>query len=292
LNNNLEEKYQNRRLLSTYFSVVIINMLVLFIIGVLGAFLVSSQKIADYFKEQIVLTIYFKDKTKKIEIHQIQKSIQFQEATKYVSYTSKEDAAKIYAQEIGEEFIEFLGYNPLLSSLDIYFNANFVKPHILKELTDTFVQYPFVSEVQYDQPLVKILDKNINKIGYWMLISSLTFVLIAILLIDNSIRLSVFSKRFEIKTMQLVGATKAFIQIPFIIKYLKLGLISSVIAVILLFVLFNIIQNNFSELETFQDSFSIFLILASTFTFGMLIIFSSTYFATKKYLKLKTDEIY
>ncbi len=289
---NFEEKYQRRKLLSTYISVVLINVIVVFLIGLLGLLLFNSKKVADHFKEQIALTIYFKDNSKPIEIKQIQKSIKFQKTTKAVIFTSKEEAAKIYANEIGEDYMEFLGYNPLESSLDVYFNADYVKPQIIKKISSDLSKYKFISEVQYDQPLLNLLDKNINKIEFWILLSSFVFVLVAILLINSSIRLSIYSKRFAIKTMQLVGATKWFIQKPFLLRYFNLGVLSSTISVIILYIIFQEIHKHFPELNILQERLTVIIILSCVFTFGLSITLISTFFATKRFLNLESDEIY
>ena len=292
MNKNFEERYQKRKLLSTYVSVVLINIIVVFLTGLLGLLLFNSNKVANHFKEQIALTVYFKDSSRDIEIKQVQKSIQFQETTKSVIYTSKEEAAKIYANEIGEDYMEFLGYNPLESSLDIYFNADYVKPQIIKKISDDLLKYQYISEVTYDQPLLELLDKNIKKIEFWILLSCFVFVLVAVLLINSSIRLSIYSKRFAIKTMQLVGATKWFIQKPFLRIYFNLSLFSSVSSIIILYLIFQKIQENFPELNLLQERLSIILILSFVFAFGIIITLISTFFATKRFLNLKSDEIY
>lgn len=289
---NFEEKYQKRKLLTTYISAMGINFLVVFLAGLLGLLLFNSKMVADHFKEQIALTIYFKDSSKQIDIQQIQKSIKFKDLTKSVVFTSKDEASKIYADEIGEDYMEFLGYNPLESSLDIYFNADYVKPQIIKNISDDLSKYSFISEIKYDQPLLNLLDKNIKKIGFWFLLSGLIFIIIAILLINSSIKLSIYSKRIEIKTMQLVGATKWFIQKPFLIKYFNLGLFSSTFSVILLYVISIELEKRIPELNLFNEKLTIILILISVFSFGLSITLISTFFATNRFLNLKSDEIY
>jgi len=292
LKKNFEEKYQKRKLLTTYISAMGINFLVVFLAGLLGLLLFNSKMVADHFKEQIALTIYFKDSSKQIDIQQIQKSIKFKDLTKSVVFTSKDEASKIYADEIGEDYMEFLGYNPLESSLDIYFNADYVKPQIIKNISDDLSKYSFISEIKYDQPLLNLLDKNIKKIGFWFLLSGLIFIIIAILLINSSIKLSIYSKRIEIKTMQLVGATKWFIQKPFLIKYFNLGLFSSTFSVILLYVISIELEKRIPELNLFNEKLTIILILISVFSFGLSITLISTFFATNRFLNLKSDEIY
>ena len=292
MKNNFEEKYQKRKLLNTYISVVLINIIVVFLTGFLGLLLFNFNKVADHFREQIALTVYFENSSKPIEIQQIQKSIKFQKATKEVVYISKEEASKIYANEIGEDYMDFLGYNPLESSIDVYFNADYVKPELIKKISERLSKYKFISDVKYDQPLLRLLDENIKNFEFWILLISLVFIALAILLINSSIRLSIYSNRLAIKTMQLVGATKWFIQKPFLIKYFNLGLISSTISIIILYLLFEKIQVNFPELNLLEEKYSIILILIIVYIFGVTITLTSTFFATKRFLNLKSDEIY
>ena len=188
---SFQETYQKRRLLTGYFSVVLSITLVLFFVGVLGLFLLNTKNIASHFKEQIVMTVYLKDSAKDIEITQLQKKIQLNPATKDVYFTSKEEAAELYARDIGEDFLEFLGYNPLLNSIDVYFNASYVNTLSLLQTKSELETAEFVNEVVYDQPLVNLLDENISRISLVLLITTVLFVIIALLLINSSIRLSI-----------------------------------------------------------------------------------------------------
>ena len=177
---SFQENFQKRRLLTGYFSVVVSITLVLFFVGVLGLFLLNTKNIASHFKEQIVMTVYLKDSTKDIEITQLQKKIQLNPATKNVRFTPKEEAAELYSRDIGEDFVEFLGYNPLLNSIDIYFNAAFVNTLSLIQTKENIETAEFVNEVVYDQPLVTLLDENIRKISIVLLITTILFVVIAL----------------------------------------------------------------------------------------------------------------
>ena len=160
-----EEKFNKRRLISTYLSVVISISLVLFLTGMLGILLLNSKKVADYFKEQIVMTIYVDDGVKEIELKQLQKTLSLNKATKKVNFVSKEEASQRHANEIGEDFMEFLGYNPLLNSIDVYFKAAFLNPAMVSKLSKDIGMYSYVNEVVYDKPLLDLLDENIKKIN-------------------------------------------------------------------------------------------------------------------------------
>ena len=287
-----QEKFQKRRVLTGYLSVVISISLVLFFVGILGLFLLNTRNVASYFKEQIVMTVYLKDSAKDIEITQLQKKIQLDPATKKVNFISKEEAAAQYARDIGENFLEFLGYNPLLNSVDVYFNAAYVNTVSLTQTQQELEVTDFVDEVVFDQPLVTLLDKNIVRISYVLLLTTALFITIALLLINSSIRLSIYSKRFIIKTMQLVGATKSFIRKPFIWTHMRLGILSSLIALSGLVLVFVEINKRFPELNMSENPVELALVFGSVLLLGVGITGLSTFFATQRYLNLKSDAIY
>ncbi|MGB1113175.1 MAG: cell division protein FtsX [Flavobacteriaceae bacterium] len=289
---SFQEQFQKRRVLTGYLSVVISISLVLFFVGILGLFLLNTQNIASYFKEQIVMTVYLKDNAKDIEITQLQKKVQLNPATKKINYIPKEEAAAQYARDIGEDFLEFLGYNPLLNSIDIYFNAAYVNTVSLTETKAELETADFVDEVVFDQPLVTLLDENILRISYVLGITTLFFIAIALLLINSSIRLSIYSKRFIIKTMQLVGATKSFIRKPFILTHLRLGVLSSFIALLGLGFVFLELNRRFPELNMLDNPMGLIVVFIGVLTLGIGITGISTFFATQRYLNLKSDAIY
>ena len=275
-----------------YLSVVISISLVLFFVGILGLFLLNTHNVASYFKEQIVMTVFLKETAKDIEITQLQKKIQYQPATKEVNFISKEDAAAQYAIDIGEDFLEFLGYNPLLNSIDIYFNATYVNTVSLIETQRELEAANFVNEVIFDQPLVTLLDENILKVSYILILTTIIFIVISLLLINSSIRLSIYSKRFIIKTMQLVGATKSFIRKPFIWIHLRLGILSSFIALTALTLVLLEVNNQFPELKMFEQPMELTIVFGGVLFLGVGITWISTFFATQRYLNLKSDAIY
>jgi len=286
------ENYQKRKLISSYFSVVLSIALVLFLLGILGLLVLNTKKMGDHFKEQITISVFLKDSAKEVEIDQMQKSLSMAEYTKKAIYVSKEEAAKQHTEELGENFQDFLGYNPLKNSIDVQLNADFVSPEQIATIAEEISGKGYVDEVSYDKPLVGLLTENIKKIGLWILIASSIFTFIAVLLINSSIRLSIYSKRFIIKTMQMVGATKTFIRRPFIINNIKLGILGAIIALIALAGVLLYINEHFKELGIFEDSTILIILLVSVFVLGVLISFISTYFATQRFLNLRTDELY
>ncbi|MGY5848075.1 cell division protein FtsX [Salegentibacter sp. HM20] len=286
------EKYQKRRLISSYFSVVISIALVLFLLGMLGLLVLNTKKVADHFKEQIALTVYLKDSAKEVEIEELKNSLAMAEYTKSTTYVSKEEAAEAHSKEIGEDFMEFLGYNPLQNSIDVYMNADYVSAEQVDEIAEELTAKAFVDEVVYDKPLISLLNDNVKKISLWVLIASAVFTFIAVLLINSSIRLSVYSKRFIIKTMQMVGATKGFIRRPFIWQSIKLGMIGAVLALIGMAAMLYYLDNTFPELNLAGDLKLLAALFAGVFIGGILITWLSTFFATSRFLNLKTDELY
>lgn len=289
--NNIEH-YQRRKLLNSYFSVVLSITFVLFLLGVLGLFLINGKKIASHFKEQIAMSIYLKDNAKDIEITQLQKKIQLDSATKSINFITKEEAAEKYIRDIGEDFLEFLGYNPLLNSIDINFNSDYVNTESLEKRKKEIESIDFVDEVVYDNPLVKLLDENIKKITLILLFITSVFVLIAVILINSSIRLSIYSKRFLIKTMQLVGATKSFVRKPFIWNHVRLGIISSIISLIALSIIIVQLDKYLPDLKILQEANELTFLFIGIISLGIGITALSTFFATQKYLNLKSNSFY
>ena len=232
------DNINKNRLRSNLFSIFIIISSVLFLLGLLSLIFVKTNSIGNYFKEQVVIGIYFQENTNDIQIKQLEKLLTLNQSLVSIKYISKADAVEIFTQEIGEDFTTFLGFNPLLSSL----NINYKGEEFDTESVDNFIlnlknNYDFIESVEYDKPLIDLLNSNFKKIGIWIITLGIVFLIICYLLINNSIRLSIYSKRHIIKTMQLVGATKRFIRLPFIITYFKLGLLSSIFSIFLLFIL-------------------------------------------------------
>ncbi len=289
---NSEEKFQKRRLLSSYASVVLSITLVLFLVGVLGLLLLNSKKVADHFKEQIALTIFLKDNARDIDVTQLQKSLQLEAATRQVKFVSKEEAAAHHAAEIVEDIMEFLGYKQLLASIDVYFNAQYVTPSFIEKLSTDYAKFDFVDEVYYDQPLLELLSANIEKISYWLLAASIIFILVALLLINSSIRLSIYSKRLVIKTMQLVGATEGFIRRPFMLSYIRLGFLGAFLASVFLGGVLWELNQRFPELELLYQPLEPAMVFGGVIVLGVGISWISSFLATQRYLNLKTDAVY
>ncbi len=283
---------KNRRLLSSYFFVTISISIVLYIMGAFFLIAFNARKISNDFKEKIPITIYFKNNAKKIETIQLQKKLNLKSYTKYINYISKEKGAEILIDEIGENFLSFYGSNPLLNSIDVFLKFSFVNSSIFKEISQEFSELEFIDEISYDAPLVSLINDNLLKIKFWVLVLASFFLIVSIIIINGSIRLSIYSNRMTIKTMQLVGATKSFIRRPFISTHINLGLIGSLIAIISLSFSIYYIENLYQELNLISDITLIISLFASILIFSILITSICTYFATQKFLKLKIEQLY
>lgn len=286
------DSYNKRRLASSYISVVISIALVLFMVGILALVLLKSNLAANQLKEQIAITLFLKDHLTEDQITGFQKHLSEQEYTKRVVYVSKDEAAEKYSAEIGEDFLTFLGKNPLKNGIDLYLKAEAVTPIQMEMLEQQFLKNLFVADVSYDKPLINLLTKNINRISFWLLILSAFFSVIAILLINSSIRLAIYAKRFNIKTMQMVGATKSFIRRPFILRSIKLGLLGAILAIVGLGFVIYYINNYVPSLQLLEDYMSLLYISGSIIVGALLITWLSTFFATQRFLNLQTDELY
>jgi len=286
------DKFQKRRLISSYFSVVLSVFLVLFLLGMLGLFIINSKKLADDFRENIAMTVFFKNEANDTIIKSFDADLKRAPFAKTFEYVSKDAAAKQHTDIIGEDFVTFLGENPLQNSFDIHLKADYVYKDSIAKVESLLRKNPMISDIVYDKQLVNLVNDNIKKVSMWILIISGFFTIIAVLLINSSLRLSIHSNRFIIKTMQIVGATKAFIRKPFVLRSVRLGMIGAGLAIIALIGVLIYLESNFPDLGLLDDQLLIALVLISVFGIGVLITWLSTYFATQRFLNLRTDDLY
>jgi cell division transport system permease protein len=286
------DKFQKRRLISSYFSVVLSVFLVLFLLGLLGFFIINSKRLADNFKEEIAMTVFFKNTASESSLKAFGKELKAAPFARSNVFVSKETAAKQHTDIIGEDFMKFLGENPLQNSYDIHLKADYVVEDSIAKIETNLRKNTQVSDIVYDKQLVNLVNDNIKKVSMWILIISGFLTFIAVLLINSSLRLSIHSNRFIIKTMQMVGATKAFIRKPFVMRSIKLGMLGATLAIIALIGVLIYIQTNFPDLGIFNDKLLVVAVLLCVFGIGILITWISTYFATQRFLNLRTDELY
>lgn len=286
------ENYQKRRLISSYFSVIISIFLVLFLLGTLGLFVINSKKITNDFKENIPMTVFFKNEAKDSVLNAFDTELKNSRFIKEYAFVHKDSAAKNNVDIVGKDFMEFLGFNPLQNSFDINLKGDYVVADSIKFIEADIKKNEMVSEIIYDKQLVDLVNNNIKRISFWMLVISGFLAVVAMLLINSSLRLSIYSHRFTIKTMQMVGATKSFIRKPFIWRSIKLGLAGSVLAIIALFGLVYYVDSLFPNLQIAKDYVSLAIVSAGILLVGIIITTISTFFATQRFLNLRTDDLY
>ena len=286
------EKFQKRRVISSYFSVVLSIFLVLFLLGILGLFVINSKRLSDNFKEEIVMTVFFKTEANDSVTTAFNNELKASKFAKSFAYVSKEKAAEEHKKVIGEDFMQFLGVNPLQNSFDIHLKADFVTNPQIAKIQTTLRQNDMIADIVYDKQLVTLVNDNIKNISMWILIISGLFAFVSVLLINSSLRLSIYANRFIIKTMQMVGATKSFIRKPFIQRSVILGLIGAVLAILALTGVLIYLQTSFPNLGIMENKLAIVAVLLGVLVLGIVITFISTYFATQRFLNLRTDDLY
>ena len=286
------DSFNKRRLLTSYFSVIVSITLVLFLLGFFGFLVFSTKKLANHFKEQVTVTILIKDEAKSADIAQLQKTLSVASFVKSLQFISKDEAAETFSKDIGEDFVSFIGTNPLQNVIDLSLKADYAEPDKMAEIKRELEQNSFVSEVVYDQSLVALIHENVNRIGLITLVFSALFTFVSVLLINASIRLSIYSKRFIIKTMQLVGATRSFIRRPFIRTNVRLGILSAFLAILLFYGALLAIVKSYPEFSILLDNTILCIVFIGIFAMGILISWLSTYFATQRFLNLNTNDLY
>lgn len=286
------EKYQQNRLRSSYLYVVLSIALVLFVLGLLGILVLQSNVLAKHFKEQVSMNIFLNDEISILEIQKFQKKLAEKEYVKSIHYISKDSAAQMMEQELGEDFLQFLGTNPLKQTLEMHLKSEYVTLDSVAKIRKDIGTNPHIYEISYDEIHIDKLDRNIEKITLWVLVLSGILTMIAVLLINSTIRLSIYSKRFTIKTMQMVGATKNFIRKPFIITGIKLGIAGSVLAIIALYLLAIYFEKQIPDVKITQQYDILAIVFGGILILGIVITGISTYFATRRFLNLRTEELY
>lgn len=291
MTSNQNNKYR-RSLQSSYITSTLSIALVLFMLGLVGLLLLNAHKLSNYVKENIGFAIIITEQAHEVDIIKLQKEL---EATPYVrttEYITRERAAKEFTKTLGEDFVSFLGYNPLLASIDVKLYALYANPDSVAVIEAQLKKQTLIKEIVYEKSLIHLVNENVKRISLIILGFSGLLFLIAIALINNTIRLQVYSRRFIIRTMQLVGATKSFIRKPFLFRSLLIGFMAALIASMLILGLVYVLQYELSNLMVFVN-FNILAILFGFITLlGMLLNYISTFFALNKYLNIDVDNLY
>ncbi len=289
---NTENGLSKTKLRSSYVTLVISVSLVLFLLGVLGFVLINAHELSDYFRESLSFSVMLDDEAKEADIRMLQKDLDAKKYVKSTEYVSKEEAAVKMQEELGEDFINFLGDNPLPPTIDVYLFADYTSPDSVSKIEKYVLEYPFVKEIYYRDSLLFLINENVKKISLFLLVISTFLFLIALTIINNTIRLSVYSRRFLIRTMQLVGATKSFIRRPFIIQSALQGLIAALLAMCLLMGLLYMIEKEFFLMFTYESTRLLILLGVFIIVVGILINIISTFFSVNRYLSISEDKLY
>lgn len=286
------DKYARKRARSSAISTVIGIALVLFMLGILSVLVLNARKLSTYVKENIQVQIFLDDGIKEADILRLKKEIDAESYTLSTDYVSKEDAAEQLSKELGEDFVSFLGHNPLQASIDLRLNAAYAEPDSVEAIVEAIENKSMVSEVVYSPNLIRQIDENVNKIGLILLGFSAILLLIAIALINNTIRLTIFSKRYIIRSMQLVGATGGFIQRPFILSGILQGIYASFIAILLILGVMYAVRHEIPQFFEFNDLIMFVKLFGLVALLGIIISGLSTIFAVRRYLRRDARKIY
>jgi cell division transport system permease protein len=289
---NSDTGYSTTRLTGSYLTLVISVSLVLFLLGLLGLIIINARELSDYFRESLSFSVMLDDESREADIRMLQKDLDAKHYVKSTQYVSKDDAAVKMKEELGEDFISFLGDNPLPPSIDVYLYAGYTSPDSVAVIEKYIMEYPFVKEVMVPESLLILINENIRKISLFLLIISTFMFIIALTIINNTIRLSIYSRRFIIRTMHLVGATRAFIRKPFIVQGAIQGLLSALVAMILIMALLYLVEKEFLFVFTFESPRLLILLGLAIVVTGIIISVVSAFFSVNRYLDIPEDKLY
>lgn len=287
-----EPKTYSRRIRSSYITSIISISLVLLLLGMVGLLLINGRNIRRQVMESIGFNVILKENVKEADIYQLQKILDAREYILSTEYITKDEAALETEQMLGEDFIRFLGYNPLPPSIRVRLHQPWANPDSVMMIEQDLMQYDSIEEVYYKKSLLYAVNENIRQISLVILGFSILLTLISVTLINNTIRLSIYSKRFIINTMQLVGATRGFIRRPFLYRGAASGMTGSLVALGLLFTLVYLLQEEFEGVISLKDYDMLAILALGVISLGVIINTISTYFAVNKYLDIKIDKLY
>ena len=285
-------KRLKKRVLRSWITSMVSISMVLLMLGMLLLILVNAGRLSNYVREKIGFTLVLHDDLKEVDIIRLEKMLTTTTFVKTTRYVDKETAARELTRELGEDFMGFLGYNPLFASIDVKLHAPYTQTDSLQLIENKFREYPEVEEVYYNKNLLTVINENIRKISLIILVISALMTFIFISLINNTIRITIYSERFTINTMQLVGATRSFIRKPFLKRGVSLGIGGALVANTLLFGAVFSFKNELSGLVNSEDYKLLGSVFILVIALGMAISYFSTYMAVNKFLKMKFDELF
>ncbi len=287
-----ENKVNRRRIAGSYITSTISIALVLFMLGIIGLLILNAKKISDYVKENISFTLMIKPDAREIDIIGLQKELDLNPWVKSTEYVTAEKALENFKKDMGTDFMQFMDENPLPPSIEVRLHADFANNETISQMEKKYKQHPLIKEIVYQKSLVQQVNDNVEKISAVILGFGGLLLLIAIALINNTIRLSVYSKRFIIRTMQLVGATDNFIRRPFLWKSLIQGLIAATLGILFLGAFAYYIQMQSNEIINLMDQEIMTLLFTGMIAVGLVMNFIFSFVAVGKYLRMRKDDLY
>lgn len=287
-----QEGISKSRLRSSYLTQIVSISLVLFLVGLLGFMIINARELSDYFRESLSFSVMLDEDAKEADIRMLQKDLDAKPFIKSTEYISKENAAENLREDLGEDFLTFMGYNPLLPSIDVYLVAEYTHPDSVLNIERYLMDYDVVNEVYFQESFLHLINENVRKISVFLLIFSALLLFISLTIINNTIRLSVYSKRFIIRAMHLVGATRAFIRKPFLLRSIIHGVIAALFSIILLMAILFFVEQEFYLLFTLQDIGLMLFLFGGIIIIGVVINLVSTFFSVTKYLGISEDKLY
>ena len=288
MSSNFQDIKKNR-LVGSYTSITISISLVIFMLGLIGLLLINAKKLSDYAKENLGFSVILINDKKEMDIIRLQKELDMAEYVLETKFIGKEEAARDLKETLGEDFVGFLGFNPLFANIDVKLQADYANSDSIAVLEARLKQNPLVKEIHYQKSMVDLVNENVKKISLILFLFSLLFFSISFALINNTIRLSFYSKRFLINTMQLVGATSGFIRKPFVIKSAFFGALGALFAILFMIIVIYFLQNTLEGIILIKDKWLIFALML---VLGVFISGISTWFAVNRFLRLKTNDLY
>jgi cell division transport system permease protein len=281
-----------KRIFTSYLTSTVSITLVLFLLGLLALVLLNAGRLTDYVREKIGFTLILHNDLKDTEIRKLEIGLNAAPFAKEVTYIDKETAAQSFQEELGDDFRGFLGFNPLFASFEVKLFAPYTHADSLALLEKNLLQYPQVKEVFYQRNLVTVINENVRKISLFLVIFSGLMIFVFTVLINNTIRISVYSQRFIINNMLLVGATRSFVRKPFIRKSIVFGIYGSLLACTLLSSLMLTYKKEISGVVNTEDLTILGIVCLTVLIAGILLSWLSTYMAVNRFLKMRFDELF
>ncbi len=281
-----------RRLVHSYLSSIISISMVLLLVGIFALLAVNAQSVSTYFKENINISVILKSEVEQVEALKVNRQIEALDAVKSTEYISKEQGTREMKELLGQDFLNIFESNPIPVSIEVQLHASYFNPDSLSVFTAQMERLPQVDEVIYQNSLVEAINSNIERIGIVLMIFIALLLFISFVLINNTVRLNVYSKRFSIYTMRLVGATRSFIRAPFLVRSVFQGLIAGLLAVLIIISILYFVREQFAQIFNVFEPQMLLAVMGGVVLLGVVICFICTFFVVNRLVSLNNDDLY